>query len=290
MDRTRRCGRIATLRQVATRLVLFLLLLTTTACRVVDSKVWNLDQLHDAEGRHKYSGALEGNMEFFLRHVVAASFRKTGASIADKSPARIDDPAGECVANLVDLESYDSTDPRISGKQVEWFARLAIEDPWKLSRERSVYALGRAGARLDAGVPVKLEGKAATADEVGPALEALIRSVQSSLTRGGRPTAAEQSELAAACRAVEQLNLDIEGGRRALRIASELSNTTGLYSQSAKPLLHLDLDLQRKLVRLGLAAALLDSEPLVRASAVEAAVVCAGKSVLGPVLAHQHAA
>jgi hypothetical protein len=268
-------------------LALFVLLALCSGCHVVDSKDWNLRQLHDNQGHHQYTGALEGDTQFFWRQRIAAPLLSAGSTLAVKSPKPIEDPAGECLANLVELEDFDASDPRVAGLQVHWFSRLAAEDPWRLSRERAVLALGRAGRRLDAGVPVGLPaGVQATGPEaLGSALASLVKSARPIVDKGKHAGEMAEIDLDASCQVVEHMTLDIEGARRALLVAVELTRSAGLNNHAMAPVWRMSESLQRTCVRLGLAAGLTDHEAVVRAAAIEASVVCAGTRVLIPVLA-----
>ena len=266
--------------QVATALGLVAL----AGCHVVESQVWNLDQLHASEGRHLYHGALQNDLEYFLRHELALVLGDTTRDwLAKEAPDRIEDPSLECLANLIELAEYDPTDPRVSGRQVEWFSRLAAGDPARLSRERSTLELGRLGARLGTGLPEALDPaiRASGPEDVSRAQAALVRA-----WRGGRgEDGAPPPDLAGAAAAVRTLPLDLDGSRRMLRVATELLRSQGLGTEKGDVLAALVLDLERTCVRRALASALLDPEAVVRAAAVEAAVDCAGPEVLGPVLA-----
>ncbi len=254
------------------------------SCSLVRSNDWNLQQLHDGESRHKYSAALESDVEYFLRHEVTRFLSSTGMQFARKSPSDVEDPGSECLENLVELMHFDGSDPETSALQVEWFSRIAIEDPWKLSRERAVIALGRTGRLIRAGLPVKLPEAppAAGAPEVSAALAALAQAAE---VARASDTSTTHLDLEAACQLVHGMTLDVAGARRALRVASELSNASGVRDADAKILTHLSYELQRRCARQSLAAALLDTEPLVRAAAVQAAVDCAGLAALDPMLA-----
>jgi len=98
---------------------LFVLLLLLAGCRSLDSKAWNLGQLHDDASRHRYHGALESDFEYVLRHDVAGVFRGAGARLADKDASGIDDPAQRCLENLVDLAAYRA-------RLIERFANPAL--------------------------------------------------------------------------------------------------------------------------------------------------------------------
>ncbi len=255
-------------------------------CKIPDSRAWNLNELHDESTRHRYTGAIESDLEYFFRHDVAAGFAATGASFANKTPVAIPDPAETCLENIVALESYGDHDPRIAAIQVEWASRLAASDPWRLSRERAVASLGRATRRLDAGVPQGLPEGAVPAGPgaVSEALAGLVRASRPVLERGARATPTERLDLESAADVVKGLTLDLDGARRLLHATIDLAAAVGARNDAGKPLLELSKELQRRCVRIALAAALKDKDPLVRAAAIEAAVRGAGLRMLDPIL------
>lgn len=261
------------------------LLAPLAACRAIDSKVWNLKQLHDETSHHRYSGALEGDTEYFLRHEVTRLFTGVGISMrfAEKSPSEIEDPSAECLDVLLDLQNVSNVDARTRALQVEWFARLAVEDPSRLSRERCAYALGNAGRAIEAGMPGKLSAKApvAGAPAVGAALTSLIAAAKP--WTDGSATSASELDLVAACDVVRGLVLDLDGARRALDLTAELLDK--LPRRATKPIEELARDLERMCVRQALATALVDTDPWVRAAAVQGSVECGGPRVLDAILA-----
>jgi hypothetical protein len=263
-----------------------LVLALCSACHVVESKDWNLEQLHEAGGRHRYTAALEGDFEFFMRQRVAAPLLSAGSTLAVKTPKSVEAPADECLDNLIELEEFDPADPRVAGLQVEWYARLAVDDPWRLSRERALLALGRAGQRLGAGLPDALKpGEQPTGPEaLSSALASLVKSARPVMERGKRAGETAELDLDASCQLIERMTLDIAGARRALRATVDLTRASGLNSPAAVPLGRLNASLQRVCVRRALAAGLVDKEDVVRAAAIEASVACAGNAVLLPIL------
>ena len=251
-------------------------------CHVVESKAWNLKELHDDTTRHRYSGAIQGDTEYFYRHVLLGSIAIGSATFQAKEPGPIEDPAQTCLENLVELADFDDTHPETAAIQVEWYARLAVLDPWMLSRERSVLGLARAGKRLSAGVPVGLrpDQVPAGAQAASEALAGLVRASRPVLDRGARASASEKLDLDAACKVVSDLVLDLDGARRLLRASAELAGAVGDENEAGKPLLRLVEDLERRCIRQAIAKALLDTEPRVRAAAVEASVASGGRDVL----------
>ncbi|MFN0245074.1 MAG: HEAT repeat domain-containing protein [Planctomycetota bacterium] len=273
-------------RRFSSALALLVSLAIGGACRSVDPKVWNLEQLHDESGRHRYTGALEGDFEYFLRHEFTRLFSGVGfsTSFAQKSASEIEDPSTECLDVLLELEDLVSSDPRTFALQVVWFARLCVEDPARLSRERSVYALGRLGRALEVGMPVKVPANppAAGAPAGGAALSSLVAAAKP-WTDGSATKGASELDLAAAAQVVQGLVLDLDGARRALDVVAELFDK--LPSRATEPIVELARDLERRCVREALAAALIDKDPWVRAAAVEGAVECGGPRVLDSILA-----
>jgi hypothetical protein len=255
-------------------------------CHVVDAKAWNLAQLHDANGHHKYTGAMEGDFEYYLRHVVTRSLTGNLAHVENKSPSAIENPSESCLENLISLEGFAIDDPRNRGLQVEWFSRLAVADPSRLSRERAVLALGRAGERLRPGNPEPLpkDSTPAGPSAVGEALAGLVRAAKPVLEKGGSTSPTEALDLESACQVVLDLPLDIDGARRMLHAGIDIGAAVGFDRKEAAPVTKLCEELERRCIRFALAAALRDQDPLVRGAAVEASVESVGNEVFDPVL------
>ena len=259
-------------------------------CHSVDARVWNLKQLHADTGQHKYSGALEGEFEFFLRHVVTAPLTATGAKLADKAPVRIDDPAGECLDELIALESLDSHNERTAAVQIEWESRMAGEDPWVLSRERALAALGAHGARLGAVVPAAPAAEPAPAgpEAVSSALAALVKSARPWIDGARTKSATAKADLAAACELLAELPLDLSGARRALRVTTDVWVQAGTRRPDAQPIADLVHALERSAIARALAHGLDDEAPRARAAALTAGVESGGTAVLASYLPRLH--
>ena len=253
----------------------------TAACRVTEAKIYNLDQLHDADSHHRYRAALEGDWEYVLRHKLFSIFKVTGANLSEKSASNVEAPADECLANLIALEEADPRDPVIAGRQVEWFARLSVEDPWSLSRERAVTALAKAGERLSVGLPRGL------GSDLVPATPEILSEHLSRVVKAMRAVIERQStraDLERACNDVRALDLDLAGARRALRVASELVSAAGTRDPDLEPLTAWSDDLQRVCIARALALAIDDKEPLVRAAALSSSARIGGRAAVDAVL------
>lgn len=269
------------------RLVLAALAAALAAgCRVVDAKAWNLAQLHDANGRHKYTGAVEGDFEYYLRHVIAPSVTGGLATFEAKSPSAIEDPSTVCLETMIELEGYRTEDPRNRGIQVEWFSRLAVADPSKLSRERAVLALGRQGEALQAGNPEPFPKDATPTgpDALSEALAGLVRASRPVLEQGGGAGETERLDLASACQVIRELPLDLDGARRMLHASIDVGTALGFGRKGTAEVAKLCEDLERRCIRFGIAGGLRDPDPLVRGAGVEAAVACVGPIVFDPIL------
>ena len=74
--------------------------LLASACHVVEAKAYNLDELHDSTGRHKYTAALVGDIEYLIRMGLVGALRGFGSDAARKSPVAVEDPTEACLENL----------------------------------------------------------------------------------------------------------------------------------------------------------------------------------------------
>lgn len=296
-----------------------LLLSLLGGCQLVGATTWNLDQLHEPDGRHRRKAELESHLGFLLRH----SFGKLGGQFGGREPGDAegeggsrddpgaaqrpldasggDDGGGErgrgmggakplaaaeraCFVALVDLAAYDSAEPRTAATQVSWFARLAVEDPWTLCRERSVLELGAHGQRLGLtmleldGLP---EGVAASAaPDVANALAEVLEAARGARARGENGDL-ERGELEGACARLVALPLDLAGARRLLRGVSFLIGSEALHGESHGLLVDVSRHLQRICVARALVLAFLDPAGRVRAAALDASAVAVGPAILG---------
>lgn len=247
-------------------------------CRVAEARAWNLDQIHESESRHRYVAALEYEFEWVLRHRVAGLFQGTGARFAQKDPSVVEAPSDECFQNLAALAEIETNDPDVVALQVEWCARLSVEDPAALSRECAVRGLAKLGRRMNAGLPARLgsDQVAATPEELAPKLAEVVAAARRVL----EGESAEQAKLAAACDALRVSPLDLAGARRVLKVTAGLLRQLGRDADRTAPLHALVDDLQRVCIRRALAQGLEDRAAIVRAAAVESVVAVGGRTAL----------
>jgi hypothetical protein len=251
------------------------------SCNVVGAKAWNLAHLHGENGRHLRSAAVLGDFEFAMRRGLSGI--NVGSGDLSSAPAKdIEDPLGLCFKTLNELAEFDGTDPREAGHQVEWFSRLAVEDPARLSRERAVLELGQAGERLRISELFPEPETGAGPEQVGAAIERLLDTIEPA--SAGVFAEQDRAHISAACSAALELPLDLAGARRLLRTATVLLERGIGPSEALIPIIQLSLELQRRCVGQALRRALRDEDPLVRAAANQASVTACGDSSLAALL------
>ena len=236
-----------------------------SACRVAGQNDHNLLQMHTPEGAHRYSAALVDDFEYVLRSSFANVLESGAGGLEGQEPSKIDNPPLVCLENLAELLSFDVGDDANDGElwalQVEWATRLAVEDPAYVVRAAAAEALGPMGRRLDAGLPqAALEGTPSSTPEA-------VAQALSSVVSAARAVAAKEigagARLEAALAGLKQLELDLAGAWRAERLVRTLRRVhDGAALQSAQR------DLQVRLWKRAMGAAVQDKEPQVRAAAL----------------------
>jgi hypothetical protein len=236
-------------------------------CNITGARVYNLDELHDANGRHKYRAALLNDTEFLMREGFAGILRGLGTKTQDKEPSKVEDPTEACLENLNGLADADARDPNVVAIQVEMFTRVVLTDVWRLSRERAALELGRAGQRLRlAERPERIVGtEVATAERLSDLLARFVKAVTPIV--GGGDTDAARQELASLAAEGRALEYDAAGLPRILRGVRLLAAKLG---GEVPALREFSLDLQARAVRMGLERALDDEEGVVSAAASRA--------------------
>lgn len=270
-------------------------MLLLPSCQMAATNVHNLEELHWSDGRHKRTGHIWNDYEYAVRVGIRGLLKGFGSAATTDAPEEIDDPLEVCVENLGELVEFSDDDPWTAARQIELCARIAVEDPWHLSREIAVRELGRHGERLTLrGHPPEVRaGPAADVDAVRDALQRLIQASGPVL----RNEADATGEFALACDALRALELDRDGAVRLLRSVAVLERARPANDQRLAPLRELGLDLQRTCVTLALESALRDepprevggsnpgwNNPRVRAAAIEACVEAWGDSMLARLL------
>ncbi len=257
--------------RVSSTLVLSLAL---GGCRFVGATDTNLRELHTEEGMHRRTARVTTHYGYATRVGVIGLLRSFGAKPQEATLEKVEDPLSVCVEALNELAEYDSSEAWVRALQIEHFSRVAVFDPWKLSREIAVEALGELGAKLPAWTPSPDPAgvRAAGVDELAPALQRLVRAANR-LARGATDSlglgneaggdGASQSEetLEQATRAFDELVLDLEGAPRALRVCGLLERTRLAADPQFEPVRALRVKLEQRCVALALRSALNDTPP-----------------------------
>lgn len=254
------------------------------ACHAADVRAWNLEQLHAHDGHHHYSAALEGSWEYYFRHVFGPALTGPSSTLLVKSPKSVKDPAESCLEELLELELLDVSDPYSRARMIQWSARLAVEDPSFLSRERALYVLARAAGPLGRIVPAPPAKDRPIADPeaVSSALGSLVAAAKPLLGLAPwNPTAA--AELHGSIELLRALNLDLDGARRSLDVACTVAERAH-WKGDAQELVQLVTELEQSCVARAVAHGLADEAPRTQAAAVEASAAVAGHSVLAGLL------
>ncbi|MDP6519409.1 MAG: hypothetical protein QF411_05880, partial [Planctomycetota bacterium] len=278
-------------------------------CKLVEATNWNLEQLHGEGGRHRRAVELESHLGYFVGHTLGqvggqlsrlggeevdgsgegearqvtsadalaaseearAAVRHAGGGVSLK---HLVSPERTCLGQLRDLAAYDAGEPLVAALQVGWFARLAVDDPWTLCRERAVLELGRHGRRLELR-PGDLEGLPAGVAVAQPSQVAASLATLMEALRGG-----SAGEIEGACRELLTLPLDLFGARRLLRGLTLLLGSEARHGAARPLLLETTLRLESICVGRSLTLAFQDPQPRVRAAAMEAGVRAVGPQLL----------
>ncbi len=250
--------------------------LSLAGCRSFDARVYNLKNLHDEGGLHVREAELVSESSFAVRELLR-SLRQSPQSKSAPAPKRVENPPQTCLENLLGLARSKPASPREQALLVAWCTRIAMRDPWTLSRERAVIELGRVGRRLDCSGTFSAEpaaSSAASPEQVRDALLVVARTAAREAQLASNPawqadfgfpeqsadqasvSAAVAEDLPAACQALAQLELDLDGALRALQGLTLVCGHAWERDARFAPTLALALDLERRCVRFALARAL----------------------------------
>lgn len=246
-----------------------------------ETRAYNLEQLHQADHHHRHVAHQTGDVQYLMKRGIAGF--QPGRHIYDEAQVKqIDDPSIECLAELISLCKFEPDSTITSSLQVEWCVRIAVQDAWRLSRERALFELGRAAQRLRVGVPQGLpEGTASPVEDVVAAITQLIRAYRPTVERSESALLPEEWDaLEESVAGIRALTLDLESGRRTLKAINALLGPAKRKDRVREWLDPLALDVQRTLVSQAINAALNDPLPSVRAVAVWVAVQSGGDVVL----------
>ncbi|MBM3978393.1 MAG: hypothetical protein FJ299_15570 [Planctomycetes bacterium] len=258
------------------------------SCRIAEAKLWNLEQVHAADGAARRVGDVRGDFEYAIKSG-GLPFRPAGlleslAEFGSERDGAIEDPLGVCLENLIELGECDLSDPALRGRAIAMYAWLAGDDQWFLARERALRECARL-ARGE-GVDATLDPPPQPADPeaLRAALLALHHAYGVPFGEQAPPAEAPAPDaIPAALEGLRALPLDRDGARRALRALSDLLARAQELERPDPRLSELHSDLRRRTLALALRAGLQDEHEFVRASAFEIALQL-GPEISAPLL------
>lgn len=239
-----------------------------------DSRIENLERLHNARTGHHYTVDFVGDFEQTLsRERRTIGGVTIGSMVMDEpskhKPVALANPSESCLELISELLEFDSEDnPRLAAMQIAWAARIVDEDPSHLSRERAILGMTVHARRLKISGPVTLQIDAprANADETAQLLTGLIKAWRNLRDGGGGI-----DELRNQVDEVAGTTFDLKGSRRVLTALSGLMASGEKGSPEFALLTDLLEDFQRRTIEFSLGRALNDRKG--PASRVRAAVV-----------------
>lgn len=260
----------------------------SSACVNLDATVHNLRVMHPSPGRHAYVARTMSAGYYSARTGVAKALESLGATLAEADEQTIEDPTETCLELLDELSRFDSAKFGIASTQVELFTRIALYDPWALSREFAVTQLGAAGERISAGAEPRY---AIAAEQPSDSQFALAkqRIVDAGLAALEQSDEARRTEFAAACEALVALGPDVDHALDVLAEVSVVLRSGSEADERLAPLRTLSLVLQRRLIDSALTKCFNDAAPSAASGSdpgwpnerVQAAAVAANVRVFG---------
>ena len=263
-------------------------LLLATGCKFAGAATYNLDELLNADNSLRYMASQQTGTQWFLGNLVDSDWLTEDSILnPDKKPKPIPNPSKLVLKNLLTLRegALSSDDHWLHAEQVRQFARYAAYCPSRLARERCYLELGVHALRLSLRDPIAEPERAANAPELEEAIADLAHALDSMVKAGRRVDATTRRDFEAACELLGDLELDIEGGWRLLKVIAAFGQVNRVPESELTPLFELSEAVQRHLVALALGRGRLDADPLVRAAAWRANHAAFGAAFLNEALA-----
>lgn len=291
-------------KQAASRLTAVLLgatlsSLLATSCSTVDrvlaldffdlpeTRVANLEALHNSTGGHRYTARMVGDMGYALGRqnwtIAGLQIGQRRSGAARSKEETIENPSELCLELLGELLDFDSSDnPRLACVQVAWCARLAVEDPSVLTRERAVLGMGPLGAQVGFDRLLRLEPETPRAgpEEVAGLLSRLLGSVRAQREGTILLSGEGARSFEDAIGEVRDTTYDVDGARRVLVAVGALLQGVDEESVEHARLVDLAAELQRRTIGLTLGLTRSDESPFVRAATARAATAAGGELLL----------
>jgi len=263
-------------------------LLVASGCKFAGAATYNLDELLDSDNSLRYVASQQTGTQYLLGSLVNSDWLSDDSILnPDKKAKPIPNPSKQVLENLLTLRkgALDSDDHWLHAEQVRQFSRYAAFCPSRLARERSYLELGVHALRLKLGEPIAEPERAANAPELEEAIANLAHALDAMISGGRSVDATTRRDFEAACELLGDLELDIEGGWRLLKVIASFGRVNRVPDSELEPLFELGEDVQRHLVGLALSLGRSDADPLVRAAAWRANYAAFGAVFLNEALA-----
>jgi hypothetical protein len=247
------------------------------SCRIAEAKLWNLEQVHAADGAARRVGDVRGDFEYAIK-AGGLPFRPAGlleslAEFGSERDGAIEDPLGVCLENLIELGECDLSDPALRGRAIAMYAWLAGDDQWFLARERALRECARLARGEGVAAPFDPPPLPADPDALRVALLTLHHAYGVPFGEQAPPAEdAARVPPSSALEGLRSLPLDRDGARRALRALSDLLARARELDRLDPGLSELHGELRRRTLALAMRAGLEDEHDFVRASAFEIAL------------------
>jgi hypothetical protein len=256
--------------------------LALVACSSVEVSSSNLDEMHAAGGRYRYTARLNTPFRYLMQRLLDPIVMQEERWAFGNPIEVIEDPADVCLSNLLELARSSSRSPSVLANQVRTYAWLAVRDPFGLVRERAFLELAPHAKRLEIeSIPLPpAAGSVVTPPEFLEAVRGLYEVAKPILVRGESASDTERADFMAAIELLGQFQYDIEGGRRLLKAIAILTEDVSSGSQSLLPLFGLSVHVQRQMAAEALRVGLQDTDARARSAAYQASYQVFGNAFL----------
>ena len=257
--------------KASTGVLLALLALPGSGCRVAAARVWNLREVHEPSGKPRRRARTRSDAAYVLQRTLRTlSIGDEQDNEAEERPIR--DPFGTCFENVRALADCNLDKDMTAGLMAEAFAWLAVDCTYVLSRERAARTLGPLAVRLEVEKALPPPEEPAGPEELRRAYETLVLAA-APVVRG---EGGSVLDVRAACEGIGELRPDRQGSLRLLRAANVLLEE-GSGSSALDPLRGLQRSLARRAVAFALHTGMEDGDGRVVAGFLSARLRLAGE-------------
>lgn len=283
-----RCARAVGRPGGVASLSLALLSTSLPACRVAGAATGNLDELLAEDHSFRYVARVQTGTRYLVSQLIDPEWLSPDSPLRSDRERPVPNPSRLALQSLLDLGDGGLAPDEhwLHAEQVRQFVRYAVYCPSALARERCQLELAEHAQRLELREPPTPGERApANAPEISEALAGLVQALDAMVQSRGVVDATTRTDFVAACRLLEGLELDVDGGWRLLKVVSRFGLVSRVSDEELEPLFRLSGKVQRDLVGLALAHGRSDPSARVRAAAWRANYAAYGPDFLLEALA-----